>query len=224
MIAAKGTSIAGYVDADHQQCPKTRKSTTGYVVKFNGDTVAWKSMRQRSRCNFTTDLELIVVNACARRCKGLANMHHVIFAENKAPFRLYQDNTSMIKQTGDAMTLGQYKDVDAKDKYVVQSIKNGEAKVIYLPTAEHFADPLTKPLEFAAFDRHWRYILESIEALKATAFRKITEAEDRAMENRWNYFGLEETWVSEDGEAHHRRKAIDTGIPAPTGGGHSWHQ
>ncbi len=26
--AAKGTGIAGYADADHQQCPETRKSTT----------------------------------------------------------------------------------------------------------------------------------------------------------------------------------------------------
>ncbi len=40
VIAAKGTGIAGYVDADHQQCPETKKSTTGYIVKFNGDTVA----------------------------------------------------------------------------------------------------------------------------------------------------------------------------------------
>ncbi len=183
----------------------------GYMVKFNGDTVAWKSTRQRSRGNSTTDSELIAVNACARRCKGLANMHHKIFPENKAPFRLYQDNTSTIKRTGDATTLGQYKDVDAKDKYVVQLIKNGEANVIYLPMAEHFADPLTKPLEFAAFDRHRQYIMESIEDLKATAYRKIMEVEDWATENWRKYFGLEETWALEDGEAYHRRKAIDYG-------------
>ncbi len=146
-------------------------------------------------------------------------MHHKIFPENKVPFRLNQDNTSTIKRTGYATTLGQYKDVDAKDKYVAQLIKNGEANVIYLPTAEHFADPLTKPLEFAAFDRHWRYIMESIEDLNATAHRKITEEEDRAMENRRKYFGLEKTWVSEDGEAYHQHKATDNNIPAPTGGG-----
>ncbi len=219
VIAAKGTGIAGYADADHQQCPETRKSTTGYVVKFNGDTVAWKSMRQRSRGNSTMDSELIAVNACARRCKGLANIHYEVFPENKAAVRLYQDNTSTIKWTGDATTLGLYKDVDAKDKYVVQLIKNGEATVIYLPMGEHFADPLTKPLEAAAFEWHRRYILELIDDLKATASRKITEAEDRAMENRRKYFGLEETWVLEDGEAYHRRKVIDNGILAPTGGG-----
>ncbi len=145
VIVAKGTGIAGYADTDHQQCLETRKSTTGYVAKFNGDTVVWKSTRQRSRGNSTMDSELIAVNACARRCKGLVNMHYEIFPENKAPFRLYQDNTSTIKRTGDATTLGQYKDVDAKDKYVVQLIKNGEAKVICLSMAEHFADPLTKP-------------------------------------------------------------------------------
>ncbi len=205
-IAAKGTGIAEYADADHQQCPETRKSTTGYIVKFNGDTVAWKSTRQRSRGNSTADSELIAVNACARRCKGLANMYYKIFPDMKAPFRLYQDNTSTIKRTGDVTTLGQYKEVDAKDKYVVQLIKNGEATVIYLPTAEHFADPLTKPLEAAAFDRHRRYIMESSEDLKETTKRIITEEENRATENQRKYFNLEEIWESADGEAYHRHK------------------
>ncbi len=208
VIAAKGTGIAGYADADHQQCPETRKSTTGYVVKFNGDTVAWKSTRQRSRGNSSADSELIAVNACVKRCKGLANMCYEIFSENKAPFRLYQDNTSTIKRTGNATTLGQYKEVDAKDKYVVQLIKNGEAKVIYLPTAEHFADPLTKPLELAAFGRHWQYLMESIEDLKATAERKITDEENRATEHKRKHFNLEEVWKSADGEAYHRHNTL----------------
>ncbi len=218
-IAARGTGIAGYADADHQQCPETRKSTTGYIVKFNGDTVAWKSTRQRSRGNSTTDSELIAVNACARRCKGLANMYYEIFPNLKAPFRLYQDNTSTIKRTGDATTLGQYKEIDAKDKYVVQLIKNGEATVMYLPTAEHFADPLTKPLDTAAFDRHRRYIMESIEDLKETARRVITEKENLATENRRKYFELEQIWESADGEFYQRKKNTDNNIPAPTGGG-----
>ncbi len=150
--------------------------------------VAWKSMRQWSKGNSTTDSELTAVNACARRCKGLANMWHEIFPENKAPIRLYQDNISTIKRTGDTTTLGQYKEVDAKDKYVVQLIKNGEADVIYLPTVEHFADPLTKPLEITAFNRYRAYIMESIEDVKAAAFRKITEKEELAMENRQKHF------------------------------------
>ncbi len=70
VIAAKGTGIAGYANADHQQCPETRKSTMGYIVKFNGDTVAWKSTRQRSRGNSTADSELIAVNACAKSAKA----------------------------------------------------------------------------------------------------------------------------------------------------------
>ncbi len=219
VIAAIGTGIAGYADADHQQCPETRKSTTGYVVKCNGDTVAWKSTRQRSRGNSTTDSELIAVNACARRCKGLANMWYEIFPEIKEPIRLYQDNTSTIKQTGDATTLGQYKEVDAKDKYVVQLIKNGEATVTYLPTAEQFADPLTKPLETTTYERHRQRILESIEDLETAETRKITMAEDRATENRNNFFRLDEIWTSEDNKSYHRNGYGDNGIPAPTGGG-----
>ncbi len=218
-LAAKGSGIAGYADADHQQCPETRKSTTGYIVKFNGDTVAWKSTRQRSRGNSTTDSELTAVNACARRCKVLANMHLEIFPETKALIRLYQDNTSTIKRTGDATTLGQYKEVDAKDKYVVQLIKDGKAMVMYLPTAEHFADPLTKPLEIEAFTRHRNKILESISDLKDTAPRKITETEEKATENRRKYFELAEIGVSADDETYHRLSKNDNTVPAPTWGG-----
>ncbi len=121
-IAAVGTGIAGFADADHQQCRETKRSTTGYVIKCQGDTVVWRSTRQKSRGNSTTDSELIAVNACARRAKGLANMVQEIFPETKQPFRLYQDNTSTIKRVTDSTTIGQYKEVDAKDKYVVQLV------------------------------------------------------------------------------------------------------
>ncbi len=199
VIGAKGTGIASYMDTDHQQCLETRKSMTGYVVIFNGDTVVWKSTRQRSRGNSTTDMELIAVNACARRAKGLANMHYEIFPETKTYLRLYQDNMSTIKRTADATTLGQYKEVNAKDKYVVQLIKDNQTKVYYLPTNEHFADPLTKPLETAGFMKHLRDILESIEDLTVTATRELMEKEDLAMENKNVYFDFNEIQISEDG-------------------------
>ncbi len=34
------------MDADWPGCPDSRKSTTGYVLLFNGAVIAWKSKRQ----------------------------------------------------------------------------------------------------------------------------------------------------------------------------------
>ncbi len=170
--------------------------------------MAWKSTRQRSRGNSTTDSELIAVNTCARRCKGLANVHREIFPEDKVPVRLYQDNTSTIKRTNDATTLGQYKEVDAKDKYVVQLIKNSEAKVIYLPTTEQ-VDPLTKPLDTGVFQRHRMAILQSISDLLVTETRKLTAEEWKVTCNKEKHFTLEEVEVSKDNENYHGLNTFD---------------
>ncbi len=226
-MATCGSGITGYADADHQQCKETRKSMTGYVVKFQGDTVAWKSTRQRSRGNSTTDSELFAVNACALRAKGLANVVYKIFPETRTKIKLYQDNTSTIKRTTDATTLGQYKEVDAKDKYVVQLVRNGEATVHYLATDQQLADPLTKPVDMETYGRHKKAILGSIPDRVGDATRSLTDKELAATDTKLEYFTLKDVMALNRDQDYHRLWENDKGeMPAPSGGvvrgRHNW--
>jgi len=43
---ARVDQLWGYVDSDWAGCPDSRKSTTGYVLMFNGAAISWKSKRQ----------------------------------------------------------------------------------------------------------------------------------------------------------------------------------
>ncbi len=194
-MTAIGDGITGFADADHHQCVETRRSTTGYVIKYNGDTITWRSARQRSRGNSTTDSELIAVNSCARRAKGLANIVAEIFSDLDVTIKLYQDNTSTIARLADPTAIGMIKDIDARDKYVIQLVRDGRARVFYLPTTEMLADPLTKPLDKEAFCRHRTAMLQSIEEATAAVERKLTETERRATDGKAEYLTLRDLQV-----------------------------
>jgi len=40
------TQISGYCDANWDECPKDRHSTTGYYVPIGGNIISWKSIKQ----------------------------------------------------------------------------------------------------------------------------------------------------------------------------------
>jgi hypothetical protein len=42
----KLNQLWGYVDSDRAGCPDSRKSTTGYVLLFDGAAISWKLKRQ----------------------------------------------------------------------------------------------------------------------------------------------------------------------------------
>ncbi len=192
---------------------ETRRSTTGFIIKFNKDTVTWKSQRQRARGNSTADSELFVVNSCAKRAKGLANINEEIFPDSDSTIKLYQDNTSTIARLADPTAIGTIKDIDAKDKYVIQLVKDRRARVFYLPTEQQIADPLTKPLEVAAYLKHREQILKSIIDVTNGIERKLTAREKAATDYKFTYFNIRDMELSNE-------MTDNAGSPhAPPGGG-----
>ncbi len=130
-----------------------------------------------------------------RWAKGLANIIEEIFPDENVTIKLYQDNTSTIARLADPTAIGMIKDIDARDKYVIQLVRDGRARVFYLSTAEMLADPLTKPLDKDAFCRHRAAILQSIGEVTTGVERKLTETEMRATEGKMEYFTLRDLQV-----------------------------
>ncbi len=103
---------------------------------------------------------------------------------------LYQDNTSTIARLANPTAIGMIKDIDARDKYVIQLVRDGRARVFYLPTMDMIADPLTKPLDTIHFLRHREALLMSTRDVTNGIERKLTDCEKRATETAANYITL----------------------------------
>ncbi|XP_028788213.1 dehydration-responsive element-binding protein 1C [Neltuma alba] len=57
IVANKDAQLECYVDADWGTCPDTRRSVTGYVVKFGGSPISWKSKKQNTISKSSTEAE-----------------------------------------------------------------------------------------------------------------------------------------------------------------------
>lgn len=65
-LGGSSETLKAYVDADHQGCLDTRRSTTGWAVTYNGGVIAWKTRKQPTISHSTAESEIIALDDVAR--------------------------------------------------------------------------------------------------------------------------------------------------------------
>jgi hypothetical protein len=68
------TKITAYTDADYNSCNITQRSTTGYVIKWRGCLIAWKSKRQRTVALSATEAEYMDITDAAKHILWMRRM------------------------------------------------------------------------------------------------------------------------------------------------------
>ena len=58
--------LHGFCDSDYAGCPKTRKSTTGYIVKCGLGCISWKSAKQPTVSRSSSEAEYIAAGEIAK--------------------------------------------------------------------------------------------------------------------------------------------------------------
>ena len=65
--------VNGYTDSDFQSDPDDRKSTSGFVFTLNGGVFCWKSSKQGSTADSTTEAKYIVASEAANEAVWINN-------------------------------------------------------------------------------------------------------------------------------------------------------
>ncbi|KAL0367085.1 UNVERIFIED_CONTAM: Retrovirus-related Pol polyprotein from transposon TNT 1-94 [Sesamum radiatum] len=71
--ASGGTLGRGYRDASFQSDEDDAKSQSYFVFKLNGGVVAWKSSKQDTTANSTTEAEYIAISEAAKEAVWMKN-------------------------------------------------------------------------------------------------------------------------------------------------------
>jgi len=150
--AESGDRIAlGYADADWGGDLDTRRSTTGYVFKVYGGTVAWKSRRQPTVALSTTEAEYMASADAARQAIWLRLLlDDLQLGLGNKPFPIMNDNAGTIalsKKSGPSRTI--------QTHWTSPSFPPRASRRQYflIPSADNIADLLTKGLPRELFDR-----------------------------------------------------------------------
>lgn len=91
----KTTDLEAFSDASFADCEEA-KSTGGYVLKLFGDTVAWKSKKQRCVALSTCEAEYVAMSNAFQEAIGLDLTLRRVLERSLLPITLKCDNTAAV--------------------------------------------------------------------------------------------------------------------------------
>lgn len=143
-----------YVDSDYAGDKDDFRSTSGMVVTFGG-AIDWRSRKQRSTAQSTTDAEYYSFGAACMRITHLMHLMEEIGIEIKPV--VYTDSQSMLASVKNRIFRGtEVAHIATKFHLAADMVRENRVGMEYIPTTEMVADALTKALPKPAFLEHCR--------------------------------------------------------------------
>ncbi|KAJ9560437.1 hypothetical protein OSB04_005597 [Centaurea solstitialis] len=149
-------SVNGYSDASFQTDRDDFRSQSGYVFTLNGGAISWKSSKQDTIADSTTEAEYIAAFDAAKEAVWLRNFLSDlrVVAIISRPIDIFCDNSGAVAQAKEPREHHKSRHVLRKYHLIREIIGRGDVKVCKIPTEENVADPLTKPLARVKHEAH----------------------------------------------------------------------
>ena len=148
--------VEGYTDSSFQSDVDDSKSVSGYVFIINGGAVSWKSSKQSTTADSVTEAEYIAASEAAKEAvwmkKFIAELGVVPTIEDPVP--LYCDNNGAVAQAKEPRSHQKSKHILRRYHLIQEIVCRGDVKVERVPGTDNVADPFTKVLSRAVFEKH----------------------------------------------------------------------
>lgn len=147
-------TLEAWTDADWAGDVDTRRSTTGYIIKFYGSTVSWGTTKQKSVALSTSEAEYMALADTLKDVKWLVSMLAEFGVKALTPIGVFCDNQAAISLSSNPGNHRSSKHIDIRYHFIRDLVLDGLVTVTYVPTAENVADVLTKGLARPAHSTH----------------------------------------------------------------------
>ncbi|KAK4430722.1 Retrovirus-related Pol polyprotein from transposon TNT 1-94 [Sesamum alatum] len=199
--------LEGYSDASFQSDDDDAKSQSGYVFRLNGGVVAWKSSKQATTADSTTESEYIAASEAAKEAVWMKNYIQElgVVPSIAEPIVIFYDNNRAIAQAKEPRSHHRFKHILRRYHLLREMVRRGDVRMDRVSSAENIADPLTKPVSQVAYTQHLDKMgLRSIElGLKRSKSRTSRQGIESPIET---YIKSRVHWMS---VVFHRRQAWD---------------
>ena len=153
--SARSPGLVAYADSDWASDQERRKSTTGYLVFYNGAPISWRSALQDTIAMSSCEAEYIALSECAREVVYLRGILWFLgMIEDRGATVIREDNQGAIDLVGNPVHHRRTKHMEVKWHYVRHVEEKGEIDVQKVHTDDNRADILTKATDRETFVRH----------------------------------------------------------------------
>ena len=148
--------VNGYTDASFQTDKDDFRSQSGFVFCLNGGAVSWKSSKQETVADSTTEAEYIVASEAAKEAVWIIKFVSElgVVPSASSPMDLYCDNSGAIAQAKEPRSHQKSKHILRHYHLIREIIDRGDVKICKVHTDLNIADPLTKPLSQQKHEAH----------------------------------------------------------------------
>jgi hypothetical protein len=145
-----GSELGAYADADYASSRDDYRSTSGYVMVYGGGVIDWRSRKQKSTAQSTTDAEYYAFGVACMRMLSLHHLYRELSGHDVKP-RLYGDNESMVTSLHNRIYRGtEVAHIATKFYLAADLVHDGHVELIQVPSGAMLADGFTKPYSFHA--------------------------------------------------------------------------
>jgi hypothetical protein len=145
----------GYADAHWGRDLDTRRSTTGYIFTVYEERVAWKSRRQSTVALSTTEAEYMASADVIRQATWLRLLldNLQIGLPTNIPVSILNDNNGCIALSKNPVHHERSKHIAMPHHFLREKVVDNTVKLDFVPSADNFANTLTKALPQPAFEQ-----------------------------------------------------------------------
>ncbi|QRW17437.1 Retrovirus-related Pol polyprotein from transposon TNT 1-94 [Rhizoctonia solani] len=138
--------VEGYVDADFAGDKNTSQSTTGWMFRLGGGSVAWSLRKQPTISLSSTEAEYVAALSAARELVWVQQFLSELKYTPRGATILHTDNQSSMALARNPSNHQNTKHIRIKHHFICEMISLRELELRYIPTDEQIANVLTKPL------------------------------------------------------------------------------
>lgn len=132
----------------------TKRSTTGYIFKVYGGTIAWKSKRQPTVAFSTTEAEYMASADAAKQAVWLRLLSEDIgLGLGDQALQLVNDNAGAIALSKNPVNHEKSKHIDMRHHFIREKVEDKTVSLAHVPSAENIADLLIKALPTELFTK-----------------------------------------------------------------------
>jgi hypothetical protein len=149
-------SVLGYTDASFQTDKDDFRSQSGFIFTLNGGAVSWKSSKQTTIADSTSEAEYIAASEAAKEAVWIRKFitELGVVPSVADAIALYCDNSGAIAQAKEPRAHHRSKHVLRKFHLIREIIDRGDVTICKVGTDDNVADPLTKPLSQTKHEMH----------------------------------------------------------------------